>query len=147
MACESSKYNKKGDGMRALKWADRGPSLVVSSLAHWQMSEEGDKRLKVLPQHWGASLVAQMVNNLPAVQEIWVRSLCQEDPLEKGVATHYSLAWRIPWTEEPGSLQPMGSQRVGHDWVTNMHAQRLGITSEVLNQCLYPAVSQVAGDP
>ena len=59
--------------------------------------------------------MAQMVNNLPAVQEIWVRSLCQEDPLEKGVATHYSLAWRIPWTEEPGSLQPMGSQRVGHD--------------------------------
>ena len=57
-----------------------------------------------------------MVNNLPAVQEIWVRSLGQEDPLEKGVATHYSiLAWRILWTEEPGSLQPMGPKRVGHD--------------------------------
>ena len=89
---------------------------MVSSLAHWQMSEEGDKRLKVLPQHLGASLVAQMVNNLPAVQEIWVRSLGQEDPLEKGTASHSSiLAWRILWTEEPGSLQPMGSQRVGHD--------------------------------
>ena len=89
---------------------------MVSSLAHWYISKEGDKRLKVLPQHLGASLVAQMVNNLPAVQEIWVRFLGQEDPLEKGVATHYSiLAWRIPWTEEPGSLQPMGSQRVGHD--------------------------------
>ena len=116
IACDSSKYNKKVDGMRNLKWADCGPSLVVSSLAHWYISKEGDKRLKVLPQHLGASLVAQMVNNLPAVQEIWVWFLGQEDPLEKGVATHYSiLAWRIPWTEEPGSLQPMGSQRVGHD--------------------------------
>ena len=57
-----------------------------------------------------------MVNNLPAVQETWVQSLGQEDPLEKGVATHSSiLAWRIPWTEEPGGLQSMGSQRVGHD--------------------------------
>ena len=57
-----------------------------------------------------------MVNNLPAVQETWVQSLGQEDPLEKGVATHSSiLAWRIPWTEEPGGLQSMGSQRDGHD--------------------------------
>ena len=58
---------------------------------------------------------AQMVENLPAVRETWVRSLGQEDPLEKGMATHSSvLAWRIPWTEEPGGLQSMGSQRVGH---------------------------------
>ena len=57
--------------------------------------------------------------NLPAVQEPWVRSLGQEDPLEKGMATHSSiLAWRIPQTEEPGGLQSMWSQRVGHDWVT-----------------------------
>ena len=63
-----------------------------------------------------ASLVAQMVRNLPAVQETWVRSLTWEDPLEKEMATHSSiLAWRIPWTEEPGGLQSMGSQRVGHD--------------------------------
>jgi len=49
---------------------------------------------------WQASLVAQMVNNLPTVQETWVQSLGQEDPLEKGMATHSSiLAWRIPWTE------------------------------------------------
>ena len=62
------------------------------------------------------SLVAQMVKKLPAIQETWVRSLGQEDPLEKEMATHSSiLAWRIPWTEEPGSLQSMGSQRVGHD--------------------------------
>ena len=64
----------------------------------------------------GASLVAQMVKNLPAMQEIWVQLLGWEDPLEKGMATHCSiLVWRIPWTEEPDGLQPMGSPRVGHD--------------------------------
>ena len=60
--------------------------------------------------------MAQMVKNLPAVQETWVRSLGQEDPLEKSMATHSSiLAWRIPWSEERGGLQSMGSQRVIHD--------------------------------
>ena len=60
--------------------------------------------------------MAQMVKNLPAVQENWVQSLGQEDPLEKGMATHSSiLAWRIPWTDEPGRLQSMGLQRVRHD--------------------------------
>ena len=64
----------------------------------------------------GASLVAQLVKNLPAMQETWVRSLGWEDPLEKEMATQSSiLAWRIPWTEEPGGLQSTGSQRVGHD--------------------------------
>ena len=63
-----------------------------------------------------ASLVAQMVKNLPARRETWIRSLTQEDPLEKEMATHSSiLAWRIPWTEEPGGLQSMGSQRVGYE--------------------------------
>ena len=63
-----------------------------------------------------ASLVAQMVKRLPAMQGTWVQSLGQEDPLEKEMATHSSiLAWKIPWTEEPGRLQSMGSQRVGHD--------------------------------
>ena len=67
-----------------------------------------------------ASLVAQTVKNLPAIQETWVRSLHWEDPLEKGMATHASLlAWRILWREEPGRLQSRGSQRVRHDWVTN----------------------------
>jgi len=65
---------------------------------------------------FGASLVAQMVKNMPAIQKTWVQPLGQEDPLEKGMATHSSiLAWRIPRTEEPGKLQSMGSQRVGHD--------------------------------
>ena len=55
------------------------------------------------------SLVAQTVKNLPAMQETWVPSLSQEDPLEKGKATHSSiLAWRIPWVKEPGELQSMG---------------------------------------
>ena len=59
---------------------------------------------------------AQTVKNLPAMQETRVRSLGQEDSLEKGLATHFSiLAWRIPWTEKPGGLQFVGSQRVGHD--------------------------------
>ena len=58
-----------------------------------------------------ASLVAQSVKNLPAMQETWVRFLGREDPLEKEMATHFSiLAWRIPWTEAPGRLQSMGSQ-------------------------------------
>ena len=64
-----------------------------------------------LPNYEGASLVAQSVKSLPAVQETRVRSLGWEDPLEKGKATHSSIfAWRIPWTEEPGGLQSMGSQ-------------------------------------
>ena len=64
----------------------------------------------------GASQVAQRLKHLPTMQETWVRSLGQEDPLEKEMATHSSiLAWRIPWTEEPGGLQPTGLQRVGHD--------------------------------
>ena len=72
-------------------------------------------------QCW-ASLVAQRVKHLPAVQETWVRSLGQEDPLEKEMATHSStLAWKIPWAEKPGRLQFMGSQRVGHDWATSVH--------------------------
>ena len=63
-----------------------------------------------------ASLVTQTVKNLPAMEETWVQYLGWENPLEKEVATHSSiLAWRIPWTEELGRLQSMGSQRVGHD--------------------------------
>jgi len=85
-------------------------------------------------------LVAQMVKNLPATRETWVWSLGQEDPLEKGMATHSSiLAWRIPWTEEPGALQFMGSQRVRQNWATNCffhhclhHVVLLDITGKFL---------------
>ena len=60
--------------------------------------------------------MTQSVKRLPAVQETWVQSLGREGLLEKGMATHFSaLAWKIPWMEEPGRLQSVGSQRVGHD--------------------------------
>ena len=62
------------------------------------------------------SLVSQLLKSPPTMQETWVQSLGWDDPLEKEIATHSSiLAWRIPWTEEPGGLQSMGSQRLGHD--------------------------------
>ena len=67
-------------------------------------------------EHRSASLVAQMVKNLSAMWETWVRSLGWEDLLEEGMATHSNLpVGRIPWTEEPGRLQSVGSQRVGHN--------------------------------
>ena len=82
-------------------------SLAFEDLGRWKVTD-------------GASLVAQFAKNLCAVQEILIQSLGWEDPLEKGMATHSSiLAWRIPWTEEPGRLQSMGSQRVRHNLVTN----------------------------
>ena len=116
-------------------------SFVV---AHWLSCSEAcgifpDHRLNLCPLHWQAdsyplhhqgsphgiftcffvfwvSLVAKMVKNLSVMHETGVHSLGQEDPREKGMATHSSiLAWEIPWTEEPGGLQSMGSQRVGHD--------------------------------
>ena len=67
-------------------------------------------------QYSWASLVTQLVKNLPAMRETWVRSLGWEDPLEKEMATYFSiLAWKISRTEEPGGLKSMGLQRVGHD--------------------------------
>ena len=69
--------------------------------------------LSIVLQVSGASLLAQLVKNLPAIQETWVRSLGWEDPLEEGIATHSSmLAWKIPWKEEPGGLQSTGSKRM-----------------------------------
>ena len=73
-------------------------------------------------EYFWAFLVPQMVKNLPAMQETRVPSLGWEDPLEKGMATHSSLlAWRIPWAEEPGGLQSMGSQRIKHNLATKQH--------------------------
>ena len=73
------------------------------------------------------SLVAQTVKHLPIVWDTWFRSLVWEDPLEKEMATHSSiLAWKIPWTEEPGVLQSKGSQRVGHDWATTFQETQTG---------------------
>ena len=76
-----------------------------------------------------ASVVAQTVKNPPAMQETWVSSLGWEDPLKEVMATHFSiLAWRIPWTEESGSLQSMGLQRVGHDLAHPQEEERIGQT-------------------
>ena len=76
----------------------------------------------------------QRLKRLPAMQETWVQSLGQEDPLEKEMTPHSNtLAWRIPWTKEPGGLQSMGSQRVGHDWETSLslslHTQNVSLLS------------------
>ena len=85
-------------------------------LVSWKSREDSMRLLLQLES------LAQSVKNLPAVQETQVRSLGQEDPLEKEMATHSSiLAWKISWTEEPGGLQSMGSQKVEHDWVTNTY--------------------------
>ena len=96
--------------------------------------------LLFIPTH-GASLVAQSVKNLPAVQEAWVRSLDQEDPLEREMATHSStVSWRISWTEGPGGLQSMGSQRVGHDWVTNTYYPHVAFGCLETNAVFYNIV-------
>ena len=76
----------------------------------------GELRKVVFKKQPRTFLVTLLVKNLPTMQETWVRSLGREDPLEEEMATHSSiLAWRIPWAEEPGGLQSVGSQRVGHD--------------------------------
>ena len=86
------------------------PGLIPGSEDLWRREQ------KPTPVFFRASLVAHRVKRLPATRETRVRSLGQEDPLEKEMATHSStLAWKIPWMEEPGRLQTMGSQRVGHD--------------------------------
>ena len=80
------------------------------------------------------SLVAQTVKRLSTVQETRVRSLGREDPLEKEMAIHFStIAWNIPWTEKPGRLQSIRSQRVGHDWVTSItHSKSLQMVTEAM---------------
>ena len=102
------------------------PDFVLQEEFWWKVVQRGQ-------YHFWTSLVAQWVKNLPAVQESQVRSLGQEDPLQKGMATHSSnLAWRIPWTEEPGGLQSMASKRDGHD---------LGLNSNsmfIIGFCVYP---------
>ena len=84
-----------------------------------------------------ASLVAQLVKNPPTMWETLVQSLGQEDPLEKGKAIHSStLAWKVPWTEEPGGLQFMGLRRVGHDWATSLSHTGEGHGNPLQYSCL-----------
>ena len=92
---------------------NHSPLGVTQCLSMYASSE-----VPTIPTRIGlqASLVAQLVKNLPAVQQTWVRSLGWEDPMEKEMATYSSiLAWKISWTKKPGGLQSMGSQRVEHD--------------------------------
>ena len=89
-------------------------ALIIWLIMHWS---RGWSYTDHVTDHALNSLVAQTVKNPPAICETWVRSLGWEDPLEKGMATHSSvLAWRIPWTEEPGRPQSIVLQRVRHDW-------------------------------
>ena len=105
---------------------------------HWNIQRRitNDHNVYIISEYYSsilpckASLIAQLVKNLPAVQQTQLWSLGWEDPLEKEMVTHSSiLAWKISWTEEPAGLQFMGLQRIGHDWVTNTYLlplQRLG---------------------
>ena len=79
-----------------------------------------------------------MVKNLPAMWDTWVLSLDGEDPLEEGMATHFDiLAWRVPWIEEPGRLQSMGSLRVRHDWATDILLPDISVKSAHLRCSFY----------
>ena len=108
--CSQGSDRHPSDAPELLQAQRKGCLCLVS----WKCREDSMRLLLQLES------LAQSVKNLPAVQETWVRSLGQEDPLEKEMATHSSiLAWKISWTEKPGGLQSVGSQRVEHDWVTN----------------------------
>ena len=93
-----------------------------------------------------ASLVAQTVKSLPAGRETGVQSLSRENPLEQEMATHSSIpAWKIPWTEEPGGLQSMGSQRVGYGWATSLSLD-LRRRTEMTPDIQIKATLQVTGN-
>ena len=86
-----------------------------------------------------------MIKNLPAKWETYVQFLGRDDPLEKGLATHFSIhAWRIPWTEEPGGLQPKGSQRVGHDGATNTLASVKYIWEKTIRMDQFSSVQSLS---
>ena len=130
--CTSMDYSLPGSSVHGISlgkntWVGCLFLLQGSSLPSLQVNHTYNISLPFLygyklRHHVWASLVAQRLKCLPAMWETWVRSLGREDPLEKEMATHSSiLAWRIPWMEEPGGLQSMGLQRVGHDWATSLH--------------------------
>ena len=105
-------------------------------------------KLSCLSHCW-VSLVDQKIENLPGMQETWVRSLGWEDPLEKGISTHSSsLAWGILWREEPGKLQSMGSWGVEHNWVTSTFSltsqcRMISAKTELLQACMLSHFSHV----
>ena len=111
-----------GKGEHLREWLRQGTSTLKRQTCRTQQANS----IQWSRVFIRGSPVAQMVNNPPAMKETRVRSLGQEDPLEKGMATRSSiLAWRIPWTEEPGGLQSMGSQRVGHNWATELSLSQM----------------------
>ena len=106
---------KKKEMPFAVIWMDLDLEIII--LSEVSQTEKDKYHMIFFTCIIWASLVAQRLKHLPAMWETWVQPLHQEDPLEKEMATGSSiLAWRIPWTEEPGRLQFTGSQRVGHDW-------------------------------
>ena len=127
MRAAKTKYHRLGDLTTAVYFLTNLVIKVSAELVSFKMISL-TRRWSIFPQHLytvftlgvppglRASLVAQMVKHLPATRETWVPSLGWEDPLEKEMASHSStLAWKIPWMEEPGGPQSMGLQRVGHD--------------------------------
>ena len=116
-----------------MTWNSLCPSLILLTSGHHS------PKLDVYHPHASYTFmgfpVAQRLKCLPAMQETWVRSLGQEDPLEKEMATHSTiLAWRTPWMEEPGGLQSTGSQRVGHNLKANM---ALLLSLVFMNNCMW----------
>ena len=114
---------REGGKLIILKFVDSAQMWCLQSRLHrsyiW-----ADTTFRLKLKKIGKNPGGSMVKNLPAVQETWVRFLGREYPLEKEMATHSSvLAWRIPWIEETGGLQSMGSHRVGHNWVTKQQQQ------------------------
>ena len=98
-----------------------GHSMALPSLMFWKPFFFLNLNIKKIQTLW-ASLVAQTIKYLPAMQETWVWSLDREDPLEKGMVIHSSIiAWRIPWIEQPSGLHSLGSQRVRQDWAINTY--------------------------
>ena len=118
MDCSLPGSSVHGDWDSPGKNTGVGCHFLLQGSFSTQGSNQGMLRLLHLEQilyRW-ASLVANMVKKLPAMPRTQVQSMGQDNPLEKGMATHSCiLAWRIPWTEEPNRLQSIGSQRVGHD--------------------------------
>ena len=108
-------WMEEADGLQSMVWQRVGHTWAHTQVPH----VSGIKQYLHAPNGYWASLVAQRLKLLPGMWETRLWSLGWEDPLEKEMAPHSStLAWRIPWMEEPGGLQSMGSQRVRHDWVT-----------------------------
>ena len=108
-------WMEEADGLQSMAWQRVGHTWAHTQVPH----VSGIKQYLPAPNGYWASLVAQRLKRLPGMWETRLWSLGWEDPLEKEMAPHSStLAWRIPWMEEPGGLQSMGSQRVRHDWVT-----------------------------